>query len=186
MAIEKRIPYLSIIIITITLFIFYSGLNCITLDYPSSGAKEIMKELENQITEDDLLILYPYANWAFAYYGNWPIRIVEVKDSLYGFYAFPERKDTLLLSESVGGIKFYEDPQVLQAQIKAFLAGRSERIVYIVTSGEKVPNRFIIDIIKSEGYQIKGYKACSGDSQLIIFEKQLPNSARELRLSKFI
>lgn len=126
------------------------------VEYPATGAATIVRRAARAIGPGDGLVVYPWSNWAVAYYGPWPSRLVEVADSTNGYYAELERPHTLVLRESAGGVKFDASPLGVESQLATWLPGAPEHVHYLALWGPAAPNDWVVRAFRAHGYQPSG------------------------------
>jgi len=126
------------------------------VEYPATGAATIVRRAARAIGPGDGLVVYPWSNWAVAYYGPWPSRLVEVADSTNGYYAELERPHTLVLRESAGGVKFDASPPGVESQLATWLPGAPEHVHYLALWGPAAPNDWVVRAFRAHGYQPSG------------------------------
>jgi hypothetical protein len=132
------------------------------VEYPATGAATIVRQAARRIDPADGLVVYPWSNWAAAYYGPWPYRLVEVADSTNGYYAVLERPATLVLRASADGEKFDASPRVIEAQLAAFLPQAPDRVYYLSLWGPPAPNDWAVRAFRAHGYRPSGGEKSQG------------------------
>jgi hypothetical protein len=113
------------------------------------GDKAMVQQAVSQIRDSDGVVLFPYANWAVAYYGSWPSEVVPVKESTNGFNVIPTRAHTLVLPEAWNGLSFRDHLEAVEGPLRPFLAAAPPRIVYVGREDTRV-----IDAIRRSGYAV--------------------------------
>jgi len=126
------------------------------VEYPPTGAATIVRRVASVIAPDDGLVIYPWSNWAAAYYGPWPSRLVEVADSTNGYYADLDRPHTLVLRESADDVRFDAGPQVVTSQLERYLPGAPPRVYYVALYGPPAPNDWAVRAFRAHGYRPGG------------------------------
>jgi hypothetical protein len=132
------------------------------VEYPATGAATIVRQAARRITPADGLVVYPWSNWAAAYYGPWPFRLVAVADSTNGYYAELERPGTLVLRESADGVKFDASPRAVESQLAAYLPGAPARVYYLSLFGPPAPNDWVVRAFRAHGYRPNGGEKSQG------------------------
>ena len=77
------------------------------------------------------------------------------------YYAIPARERTLVLEERPRGIDFRTDRTVLESQLAPFLQSSPPRVWLVATSADPLPNRWIVESLRSHGYviaQARGFR----------------------------
>ncbi|MCI0657878.1 MAG: hypothetical protein L0170_12520, partial [Acidobacteria bacterium] len=122
--------------------------------YPESGSREAVERLNILLSDQDGLVVYPWSNYAVAYYGRWPARLLEVQDSTNGLYAEPERARSLVLRETFHGVPFQAERTAVAGQLESFLGHRIPTLVYLAVRGPLPPHTWIVETILSSGYSL--------------------------------
>ncbi len=119
----------------------------------------LVRSLEQVVTPEDSVILYPHTMLAVGYYGRWPIAIRAWADFAHGFEVRIERPATLTLSAYRG---FEQNPAVLAPDLDRFLArephlppsGGTQRVVFLTGNyAEAGVHGFIHEAIVRAGYR---------------------------------
>lgn len=121
--------------------------------YPPTGDAVMVRRAAAEIEAGDGLVVYPWSNWAVAHYGPWRVRLTAVGDSTSGYYAEPERAQTLVLRETLAGAKFEADPAVVERQLRGYLAQAPPRLHYVALWGPPEPHAWIVRAIAAAGYR---------------------------------
>jgi hypothetical protein len=131
--------------------------------YVPAGEKQLANLVQRWLADADTgLLLFPWANWAFAYYTDDPVQLVPVEDSTNGFFALPERPNSLVLRETWQGVYFADyahDRRAFIQQIAPLLAARPRRIAFYGSYGDPADYRAMLRQLRREHYEIVQHKA---------------------------
>jgi len=132
------------------------------VEYPPTGAATIVRQAARVIQPGDGLVVYPWSNWAAAYYGPWPYKLAAAADSTNGYYAELERPATLVLRESVDGVKFDASPRGVESQLEIYLPAAPARVYYLALWGPPAPNDWVVRAFRAHGYRPSGGEKSQG------------------------
>ena len=122
--------------------------------YPESGARAIVERAARLLSPEDGLVIYPFSNYAAAFYGPWPFHLVPTRQISHGFYARPDRPLTLAMEDAPAGVNFNGDPDVLRLQMVRFLSAGPPRIAVIAGRTNPIPMRGIALALEQTGYRL--------------------------------
>ena len=122
--------------------------------YPESGARAIVERAERLLSPEDGLVIYPFSNYAAAFYGPWPFHLVPTRQISHGFYVHPDRPLTLAMEDAPAGVNFNGDPGVLRLQMVRFLSAGPPRIAVIAGRTNPIPMRGIAQALEETGYRV--------------------------------
>ena len=100
----------------------------------ANDSKAAIQFLAGHIRDEDGLIVYPHANWAIAYYGKWPYRVIPDDRVANNFSTMILRDRTLTLPSGVGRIQYWNHPDVLAPFLEDFASHEIPAIYYLSTS----------------------------------------------------
>jgi hypothetical protein len=138
--------------------------------YPPVGDRQMVERAVATLSDDDGLVVYPWANYAAGLYGPWPTEIVPVTDSTNRFYVHLRRPNTLVLHESLDGVDFQQDPRVMMDQLKPFVDRGYRRIVYVSGTTMPRPHGWACGYLISRGYRVTRAEEVEG-ATLVVFER---------------
>jgi hypothetical protein len=98
--------------------------------YVASSERQIVHAVHDLVADGTPLVVYPWANWALGYYGDWPVELVPAPETAAHFYAVSQRPRTLVLREAYDGRNFLEHHEVITSALRPFVAAAGPRIVY--------------------------------------------------------
>lgn len=131
--------------------------------YPVASDRDAVAGGLSLLGSGDELLIYPFSSWAVGYYGAWPVRFVETDVTTNAFYAIPERGETTMLMERVGGVDFRDDRRVLEVQLDRLVSAKRPRtITLIATSADPAPLQHIVERLTHHGYSIQSAQGMKG------------------------
>jgi hypothetical protein len=134
--------------------------------YVAAGEKPLAAEINAQLADPQVgLLLFPWANWAFAYYGHWPVRLVPVSDSTNGFFAIPQRPNTWVLPETYQGhffSNYTRDRHAFDALIAPLMAAGPRTLVFYGSYGSAGDYRALLRNLKRRGYAVTSRQSQDG------------------------
>jgi hypothetical protein len=122
--------------------------------YPESGARAIVERAQKLLAPEDGLVVYPFSNYAAAFYGPWPFHLAPTQQISHGFYARPDRPLPLALEDAPAGVNFNGDPDVLRLQLVRFLSHGPPRIAVIAGRTNPIPMQGIAHALEETGYRL--------------------------------
>jgi hypothetical protein len=154
-------------------FIGFEALAGARYEYPRTGDRAIVEEVNALVAGDDGLIVYPWASWAVGLYGRWPIDLMPSDATTNGFHAAPRRDHSLVLEESAGGVDFRAGPEVVRSQLRAFLPAAPARIVVVYAEARQPVISWIEEALAEAGYRAVGRKFIDA-AGYAVFERMSP------------
>jgi hypothetical protein len=149
--------------------------SAVPVTYPASEDARLVRALSAEAKPEDVILLYPHANWSAGYYGGWPVHLVPV--DYYG-----TRFEARLIREgavTLPGLAGYEDrPQLLDPTLRNLVSRRPERVLYLATHLEVsccAAHAHIRDFLCASGYRSERL-ALSPGGELLRFTRQLPRA----------
>ena len=131
--------------------------------YVPAGEKPLAAMVQRWLEDADTgLLLFPWANWAFAYYTNVPVQLVPVQDSTNGYFALPQRPNSLVLRERWNGVFFSDyahDKRAFNEQIAPLMAAGLRRIAFYGSYGDPADYRAMLRHLRKQHYEIVKQKA---------------------------
>lgn len=110
------------------------------VEYIPAGEKPLAAHVERWLSDPTTgLLLFPWANWAFAYYTDSPVKLVSVTDSTNGFFAIPARPQSVVLRETWQGVHFSQyarDAALFDEQLSPLLAKPPPKLVFYGSFGD--------------------------------------------------
>ncbi|MET0390320.1 MAG: hypothetical protein ABW321_30390, partial [Polyangiales bacterium] len=129
-----------------------------TVNYVDAGEKPLAQRVRGWLAKPDTgLLLFPWANWAFAYYTDSPVRLTAVTDSTNGFFAVPERPHSWVLPETYEGVFFSDyarDTHAFDAQLAPLYAAAPRRLVFYGSYGDDSDYRAMLRQLKRRHYVV--------------------------------
>lgn len=99
-----------------------------SVSYPSVEDSRLVRALVSEAGAEDAVLLYPHANWAAAYYGDWEVRLARADHYATRFEGRILRKGTFTLP----GLPAYEErPQVFDPLLSELVAQKPARVLYL-------------------------------------------------------
>lgn len=145
------------------------------VSYPKAGEKPLAAMVRSWLADADAgLVLFPWANWAFAYYTDFPVRLVPVSDSTNGFFAIPERSRSCVLRETWEGMFFSDyarDARIFDAQLATLLATPPQRLVFYGSHGDTADYRAMLRQLRRRGY-MSLHKESRGRAIAVLLERR--------------
>ncbi len=130
----------------------------------------LVRSLEDLVTPEDSVILYPHTMLAVGYYGRWPITIRPWSDFAHDFEVRIERPRTLTLSAYKD---FENNPAVLMPDLDRFLARDHPRIAFLTGNyADEGVHRFIHEAIMGAGYRFVRQQI-DGRLNLLIYQRRV-------------
>jgi hypothetical protein len=124
--------------------------------YVPAGEKPLAAVVQRWLVDPTVgLLLFPWANWAYAYYTDEPVRLVPVTDSTNGFFAIPKRPQSWVLRETFHGVFFSDyarDARAFDEQLASLLSAAPKRLVYYGSYGESRDYRAMLRQLSRHGY----------------------------------
>lgn len=128
------------------------------VEYVPAGEKPLAAHVERWLSDPTTgLLLFPWANWAFAYYTDSPVKLVPVSDSTNGFFAIPERPQSVVLRETWQGMFFADyarDAAVFDQQLAALLQSPPPKLVFYGSFGDADDYRSMLRQLKRLHYVV--------------------------------
>jgi hypothetical protein len=126
------------------------------VEYVPAGEKPLAAHVEQWLSEPTTgLLLFPWANWAFAYYTQSPVKLVPVTDSTNGFFAIPLRAQSVVLRETWQGTFFADyarDAATFDLQLAPLLQNPPPKLVFYGSFGETDDYRAMLGQLKRLHY----------------------------------
>lgn len=126
------------------------------VEYVPAGEKPLAAHVERWLSDPTTgLLLFPWANWAFAYYTDWPVKLVAVSDSTNGFFAIPERPQSVVLRETWQGTHFADYARAAAAfdlQLAPILQHPPAKLVFYGSFGSDDDYRVMLSQLKRSHY----------------------------------
>ncbi|HSB64089.1 MAG TPA: hypothetical protein VLJ18_07980 [Thermoanaerobaculia bacterium] len=144
------------------------------VEYPVVEDARLVRSLRAESEPGDTVLIYPHANWAAGYYGDWPVRLVPV--DYYGT-RFESR---LLRDRSItlpGRLGYEDHPEVLDPALEELVSQKPERVLYLATHLEVkccAAHVHIREFLGASGYRSERL-ARSLDGELLRFTRQPSN-----------
>lgn len=117
-----------------------SRLTTRAVEYVPAGEKPLAAYVERWLSDPTTgLVLFPWANWAFAYYTDTPVKLVPVSDCTNGFFAIPERPLSVVLRETWRGAFFVDyarDAAAFDEQLATLLQNPPPKLVFYGSFGD--------------------------------------------------
>jgi hypothetical protein len=136
------------------------------VEYIPAGEKPLAAHVERWLSDPTTgLVLFPWANWAFAYYTDWPVKLVPVTDSTNGFFAIPERLQSVVLRETWQGMHFADyarDATVFDTQLAGLLQNPPRKLVFYGSFGNDDDYRSMLRQLRRSGYFVVDRHALDG------------------------
>jgi hypothetical protein len=126
--------------------------------YPFAGEQPLSKLVRRWIASSETgVLLFPWANWAFAYYTDEPVHLVAVDDSTNGFFAIPDRPNAWVLPETYHGALFSSyarNTRAFDALLAPLLTTRPESLVFYGSYGSPQVYRTMLRHLGRRHYRI--------------------------------
>lgn len=159
----RRRRGLELLVGAAVLYFSITTVQATVLHYKAAGDRPVVEKLDQALTDQDALVVYPWANWSLAYYGPWPADLIPQPDSTNAFYAVPRRPKTLVLGEKV-----MKDPQLADAELKPFLA-QVHRVFFFGTHAPAQRQDPVLNRIRLLGFH-QVARTLDVNSQYLVFE----------------
>jgi hypothetical protein len=131
-------------------------LSTLPVEYIPAAEKPLAVHVERWLSDPNTgLVLFPWANWAFAYYTDSPVKLVPVTDSTNGFFAIPERPRSVVLRETWQGRHFADyaqDAAVFDQQLTALLQDPPPKLVFYGSFGSEDDYNAMLRQLKRSRY----------------------------------
>lgn len=126
------------------------------VEYIPAGEKPLAAYVERWLADSNTgLVLFPWANWAFAYYTDWPVKLVPVTDSTNGFFAIPDRPQSVVLRETWQGRFFRDyDDAAFDQQLQPLRESPPAKLVFYGSFGEPDDYRSMLGQLKRLHYRV--------------------------------
>ncbi|MGZ3696755.1 MAG: hypothetical protein ACXWPM_00935 [Bdellovibrionota bacterium] len=146
------LPYSKLAIAALTIWVLRPYLGAISYPPYQQDTGEIVQALDTDRKPGELILLYPAAIYAYAYYTHNPIHIIEnPKNALKYQPAFE--------SEHIYGIPFYADYEqnhhVMDGDLDAVLKKNANRIYYYASHIDDKTMDYIHERLVKGGYRIE-------------------------------
>jgi hypothetical protein len=158
LAASPRLRSLIAVPALIVALVAASQLTTQSVEYVPAGEKPLAAHVERWLSDPTTgLLLFPWANWAFAYYTDSPVKLVPVTDSTNGFFAIPERPQSVVLRETWQGTFFADyarDAAVFDQQLAALLQKPPPKLVFYGSFGDVDDYRSMLGQLKRLRYVV--------------------------------
>jgi hypothetical protein len=130
------------------------------VEYIPAGEKPLAAYVDRWVSDPTTgMVLFPWANWALAYYTDLPVKLVAVTDSTNGFFAIPERPRSVVLRETWQGVHFADyaqDAAMFNQQLATLLRDPPPKLVFYGSFGsEDDYNSMLRQLRRSRYFQVE-------------------------------
>lgn len=147
---------LSIAVACVAVLVGVRQLAAQPVSYIPAAEKPLARHIVRWIADSRTgLVLFPWANWAFAYYTDEPVELVPVTDSTNGFFAIPKRPHRWVLRETWHGVFFSDyarDAAAFADQLATLFAAPPPRLAFYGGYGDDADYRAILSQFHNHGY----------------------------------
>ena len=140
--------------------------------YPRTDDRAAVEWASARLTDQDALLLSPYAAFAEGYYGGRPIRLAPADYYGHGFDVVSERPRTLTTALGRWDVADARGLEEERRRLASFVDSAPARLLYVETQGTPSTRATILRTITEGGLRLAERTAFGGPAEAFVFVRE--------------